>query len=1220
MHAIYDKTCPNCGGPIGDDRLVLAAPCRKCLPISDEELERIFKEKGGLSEYKRALGELLKKFGTMKEYEKIVVFEEEVEKFLDLANRILGSRLWDAQISWAKKAIRGLSFAIIAPTGVGKTTFGLLYALYLASKGRKSYIMVPTSVLVEQAAERLKQFKEKSGIWAVAICYHGGLSEKEKKEVQEAIKEGDFHILITTSQFLARKFDELKHLKFDFAFVDDVDALLKASKNIDRVLQLLGFTPEIIEEALGLIAAKRTLAYALRRRLEEELEEARREIERHYEEIERFKERNKVGMLIVSTATGRPRGMRVKLFRELLGFEVGSRAEQIRNIADLYKPIEGSLEDEVVNTVKRLGKGGLVYVPIELGSTYAGKLAEKLRDAGVKAEAFSSREKKRQLERYVNGELEVLVSVASYYGLLVRGLDLPHVIRYAVFAGVPRARFPLTVGEAPPIRVLQLLSELRDLLEDVDKRRAEKYIARLTRELDVVHRALQLTEKGVTITARYQRALTLLEEARAFLQELLRREEVLRKVEESPYISLKRIGEQLYIFIPDALTYIQASGRTSRVFAGGISKGISVVLVDDQKVFNGLMQKTRWLAEETEWKAFDEVNLDEIVAEVDRDRELIKKLISGKIFFEALDLVRSALLIVESPNKARTIANFFGRPAKRTIGSVTVYEISTGKYVLTIAASGGHIFDLVTTEGFHGVIVEDSKFIPVYSTIKRCLRCGEQFTDDFTECPSCGSDEIRDSAVQINALKKIAEEVSEILVGTDPDVEGEKIGWDISICLAPYAGKIKRVEFHEVTKKAVLNALEKPRDIDMKMVEAQIVRRIEDRWLGFELSQRLWRAFGQHSLSAGRVQTPVLGWIIEQFRKFREERKTICTVFLENGMRVAFDNLPEGVDPWEYKRRLEEAEAEIKVLGEEREILRPPPPFTTDSLLREASRLLRLNATQTMALAQDLFELGFITYHRTDSTRVSDAGIGVARTYITEKFGAEYVKPRTWMKEGAHECIRPTRPMDQDKLRELIREGVLRPVKALTAWHYRLYDLIFRRFMASQMPEAEVVKQRYAVEIPELGLRKEMEHYVEAARKGFLEMWTMPMGSRLQPGKVKVKKQPRPIIRKVPTVTLFTDGELVQMMKERGIGRPSTYAKIIDVLKKRLYVQESRRGKLVPMPRGIRVYQHLKKNYEDFVSEERTRKLEALMDAVERGEVNYQEVLRELYEEIKRLP
>jgi len=143
---------------------------------------------------------------------------------------------------------------------------------------------------------------------------------------------------------------------------------------------------------------------------------------------------------------------------------------------------------------------------------------------------------------------------------------------------------------------------------------------------------------------------------------------------------------------------------------------------------------------------------------------------------------------------------------------------------------------------------------------------------------------------------------------------------------------------------------------------------------------------------------------------------------------------------------------------------------------------------------------------------------------------------------------------------------------------------------------------------------------VEAARKGFLEMWTMPMGSRLQPCKVKVKKEPRPIIRKVPTVTLFTDGELVQLMKERGIGRPSTYAKIIDVLKKRLYVQESRRGKLVPMPRGIRIYQHLKEHYEDFVSEERTRKLEALMDAVERGEVDYQEVLRELYEEIKRLP
>lgn len=1207
MRAVFERACPNCGGRIDSERLMLAAPCRSCLNIPDDDLRRLLRE--GLLEYRRKVAELLSTNGRLVRYAEIKEFEERVAAFREMAKGVLGADLWDAQVNWACKALAGKSFAITAPTGLGKTTFGLLCALHKAVEGGKCYVVVPTSILVEQAKRRIDEYASRISANIKTVCYYADLHGRDREESKRAIDGGDFDVLITTSQFLLRYFEILRKVKFDFIFVDDVDALLKASRNIENVLQLLGFTPSVIEVALDVIKAKRRLASRGWR--QEEVGEYFRVIKEGQEEVGKFKSDNKVGMLIVSTATGKPRGVRVKLFKELLGFEVGSKVEQIRNVADLYLPLHGDMETLVSELVTRLGGGGLVFVPMDMGIEFAEQLAERLRANGIAADVFYSGEK-RGLQGFISKEVEVLIGVANYYGLLVRGIDLPQRIRYALFAGVPRVKLSLAVEEASPIRVLQLLIELRDVLEGDERRRAEAMIARLSREMDV----LQILIKKVEgLTARQKLVLRRFEEVKTFVSNLLQREDVRRRLEGNPYISIKEVEGKLYIVIPDCPTYIQASGRTSRVFAGGVSKGISVVIVDDEKVFSGLTRKTKWMVEEIDWRPLKEVDLDSLISEVDRDRKLIEDVISGKATAKTPELVKSALLVVESPNKARTIANFFGRPARRVINGIQTYEVSTGKYVLSIAASGGHVYDLVTQKGFHGVEISDGGFVPVYSSIKRCRECKGQFTDDLESCPVCGSKEIEDAAARISSFKDLAREVSVVLIGTDPDVEGEKIGWDVSVVLRPYSRDIKRIEFHEVTRRAILKALESPREIDERMVEAQTVRRVEDRWLGFELSRRLWGAFNNNRLSAGRVQTPVLGWVIERRREWERSWSWVYIVTLENGVKVVMDNVPPEVDPESFKARVLKGGAYIKDLKRVEEQLNPPPPYTTDTMLRDASLKFKLGATETMSLAQDLFELGFITYHRTDSARVSDVGMGIAKSYIAEALGERLFKARAWAAEGAHECVRPTKPMDSSRLLELIREGVIKPAKRLTPDHLKLYNMIFNRFIASQMAPARAVKQRFVIEVD--GIKKELEGYVKVVEEGYTKVMPIKLMEEVSEGPMKVRSVTS---TRRPAVRLYTQGDLVQLMKERGIGRPSTYAKILDVLRRRWYVVETERGELIPTSRGAKVYEYLRGKYGDIVSEERTRLIEKVMDGVEVGKVDHQQALRELYEEIAKLP
>jgi len=1217
---LIEGQCPNCGGRITDERLALGLPCESCLPQVPEHLAR----GSGASrlEFLREVVKLLDELGKLGGYAALLQEEEELGEFEKFFEKALGNRPWSAQRTWARRVLRGSSFTILAPTGVGKSVFGIVMALFLAARGKKSYIVLPTSVLVKQVRDRAEFFRERVGVGARVLAYLPAGS-KDRVETLERVQRGDFDILVTTSSFLAKNFDIMKNLQFDFVFVDDVDAIIKSSKNIERILQLLGLPKEAVDEALKLVR----LSVARRGA---KGDAAMEEYKAGKEKLRGLLAKAKVGVLVVSTATGRPRGLRVKLFRELLNFEIGSRAELLRNVVDAYTVVkEGELEARVAEIVARLGKGGLVFVQPGTPAERVNLLLKELENRGIRAKFVTSKNKK-DIEAFENGEVDVLIGYAMYYGLLVRGIDLPHVIRYAVFADVPHFRFAADVEEASPLRLLQLAQVFRSVLAGSEAMALDRLVASLRRGLfNLEQEAYRLLSESLATGTRpdgylghlYDRLV----ELRKILRDLVSRENLVKELERRALVSLRPLNGKLYLLLPDAPTYLQASGRTSRMYAGGLSKGLSVVVAGDERLLEALMKQVAWYSDDVSWVKLEELDLSKILAEIDRDRELIRELARGGARRETADLVKTALVVVESPTKARTIASFFGRPSRRNVGGLPVYEVSTGNLILLIAASKGHVLDLITGGSepararrmLWGVIVEDgSAFIPVYATIKRCLNCGEQFTEGKNgACPYCGSTNIADQAAVINALKRAASEVDLVLLATDPDTEGEKIAWDLYVLLKPYTGTVRRIEFHEVTRRAFEEALRNQRDVDVRRVEAQLVRRVEDRWIGFSLSMKLWERFGKRWLSAGRVQTPVLGWVIDRYNEVKKSVKTIFSVKLENGWQLTFESDVAGREAVEVAKKLAESRVTIERVGSEEVKLPPPPPYTTDALLREAAANLRLSVSEVMRLAQDLFELGLITYHRTDSVHVSATGIGIAKAYLTERAMQQLFVGRSWAPPGTHECIRPTRPYDAETLRALVNQGVLQLVRQLTPHHYRLYDMIFRRFVASQMREAVVKVERFkaCASVNSLELSREITIYSEIVEQGFAAVYRPFNLVKLEPGTYKVVGVTR---SRRPTLRLYTQADLIALMKENGIGRPSTYAKIVSTLFERKYVIETKRRTIAPTKLGREVYAYLSDKFGNMISVERTRKVEEEMDKVERGERNYIDVLREFYREV----
>jgi len=261
-----------------------------------------------------------------------------------------------------------------------------------------------------------------------------------------------------------------------------------------------------------------------------------------------------------------------------------------------------------------------------------------------------------------------------------------------------------------------------------------------------------------------------------------------------------------------------------------------------------------------------------------------------------------------------------------------------------------------------------------------------------------------------------------------------------------------------------------------------------------------------------------------------------------------------------------------------------------------------------MRLLQELFEKGLITYHRTDSIHVSEVGREVAKEYITAKFGKEVLQKRAWAKEGTHECIRPTRPLDEQEIRYMLATGALELSNYKQA--LRLYRLIFNRFMVSQMKEAQVRVKELRLCLCELDWEKQWEVYTEVIEPGFSLLKPLKTIPLKEGAKIKDKE-----LRLVPKAMPYTEGSLVEEMKQRGLGRPSTYAKIVSVLLERRYLI-SHKNYLFPTRLGKEVFTFLDKHYHEYVNEEFTRQLEEKMDAVEENRLDYQQVLTALFKEV----
>lgn len=1219
--SMYLSSCPNCGGIISASRLSEGSVCSNCLKEDRKfdnirDLIKVLEEKGKLDKLK-TLSEVMHEF----------------DVFYEIFRKTVGFPPFGPQKSWIIRLLQGESFAIIAPPGLGKTTFGLVSSLYYAQKNKRSILIFPTKSLVRQAVDRISKFSSSVELSPKLIYYHSGFTQSQRDEVLKSLESNDFTIFITTNRYIVDNIDTLKAVKYDFLFVDDVDTAMKSSKSAQAVLQLVGFSKDDITKVKELL-----------RKNDEEV----------FSEIEKIR-KGKLGdkSVIFSSATltrGNP------VFSALMGFRPGSSVIYLRKIIDSYIEMPKS-DDEIISLLKRLlkklGDGGLIFVPVDKGQEYIKFLESKLSEDFEVASITSASTSK--IDEFAEGKIYALIGSATHYGILVRGIDLPWRIKYAIFVGIPKFKFRL--GESVNVLTLsRLLSVIGLITKD------QQVISLAGKIRGKIRRLSPAALTMLSIQAKEGKLEDeLLLKGYEVLNEYLKNEEILKKIAETGDFVISNHS----ILIPDFLTYVQASGRTSRIYGGDLTTGLSILLVDDLNLFRIFNRKLSLVLDDIKWRKLDldswkleDLTLDSVLSTINEEREKILKVRKEGSSSPILEKVKTVLFIVESPNKAKTISNFFSKPSVRQIGNIRVYETVLEDKILMVAASGGHVYDLTTREdiGIYGIDViktnTSTYFIPFYNTIKKCKN-GHQFTDfaDGNKCPKCGTTEIvTDKTYTIESLRKLALEADEVLIGTDPDTEGEKIAWDLYLALRPFNSHIKRAEFHEVTRKAILQAISNPREFNINLVKSQIVRRIEDRWIGFKLSKKLQEEFWYEycknknleckenkNLSAGRVQTPVLNWIVTRFEDYNKSKTRVYY-----GKITGLEDLVILVPKQESVRKNSKVKLIIKSIEQRTEDFGPLPPYTTDTLLSDANEFFGLPTPETMRIAQDLFELGLITYHRTDSTRISNVGISIAENYLKQVVGEEYTKifkPRSWGEGGAHEAIRPTKPVDVEQLRLMIEEGDIELAKKLTSNHFKVYDIIFRRFMSSQIVPLKVSKEIVNIEV-----RDEDDNPLKV-EQDVIELVTnvsLPLQidfSRFiyQPVKKiaqSIKSRLDQICEKFPCefslqlqgsfvrskVNLYTQADLVSEMKRKEIGRPSTYATIINTILKRHYAIESKKiKKLIPTNLGIEVNKYLNLKYGNFVSEERTRKLLQLMDMIETGQEKYEDVLAQIYEEIEEI-
>jgi reverse gyrase len=1146
--------CPNCGGLISDERLSLGLPCERCLSAKT------------LSQKTLSFEEVIQTLEKNKKLKELKVFgrvEGEVHRFNRIFQEIFGVKPSSLQLSWAKRFFLGESFAIVAPTGTGKTTFGLLSCLL---NPERSLILVPTKVLVNHLYERLQDLQEKTSSEELRVrrilSYTGSNQEKR------LLEEKDFDIFICTQAFFHRNYELLKKADFSLVFVDDVDSFLKSGKNVEHLFYMLGFSQREIE-------------LALKREKEEE----------DFERLWKIKERHsrKLKRLIVSSATLKPKTSRAILFQNLLGFEITRFVSSLRKVEDLYmetdSPTFEALMEKAYEVVKKIGPGGLLFVEEGAGREGVERVTNYLKEKGLKVVSYLEEKEGDLLELLKEREIDLAIGLAHLANPLLRGLDLPFALHYVLFLGVPKHFFPLgKKGETLNLPLStqflhNLLLNLLPLFEEEERFRALSYI-------NYLKRYLTLREENLT---QYEGIVKKVTEIRNFLQERLLNEAFMERLKESDEVFLDvREDGGYYVVVGNAQVYLQGSGRVSRLTARGLLPGISLVLLDHPKAFVSLKKRLRfYLGEEAEFQKVSPEEIPEINQKILEERNSLQE--------SPLDF-KNYLIIVESPHKAKTIASFFGKPARRRLKNLWVYEIPMEGTLLSVCASLGHLFNLSRKEGLFGVLPEKGHYYPLFDTIKLGKSSKNEIVDEDTE----EEGELYDKGEIIRSLRTLAYCATETFIASDPDSEGEKIAYDLYINLRPFQKNIKRIEFHEVTPRAFRRALEEAGPFNLPRVKAQLARRVADRWVGFSLSRELWAAFKKRNLSAGRVQTPVLGWVIKRAEEAKLHKYRLT--FTLSGFPFALD-----FEEKELAERVLEGLAHLKIdeITPFEEELSPPPPYTTDSILEEAYYYFRFPSSQCMSLLQELFELGLITYHRTDSTRVSETGrYRVAKPYLEQNLGEGFFYPREWSSAGAHEGIRPTYPWDVKELKLRVAHGLLtfkNPKDSL-----RLYDLIFRRFMASQCKPILLKKGIFRFSVP--GYSWEETLNLQILESGFDLLWMKPQLFNLQESSLPEN----PELKAVPKVFLFNQGSLIQEMKKRGLGRPSTYAEILATLLQRYYVYELKNGSLVPTALGKKVYSYLTERFQEYISEDFTRELEEFMDAVERGEKEWEEICHKL--------
>lgn len=548
---------------------------------------------------------------------------------------------------------------------------------------------------------------------------------------------------------------------------------------------------------------------------------------------------------------------------------------------------------------------------------------------------------------------------------------------------------------------------------------------------------------------------------------------------------------------------------------------------------------------------------------------------------------KKKLVIVESPTKVDSVKKYLG----------SGYDIE---------ATMGHVRDLPKSS--IGVDI-DNDFEPNYITIR-------------------GKGDL------ISKLKKKAKNASKVYLATDPDREGEAISWHLANALDIDPSSNCRITFNEVTKDVVREAVKEARPIDMNLVDAQQTRRVLDRIVGYQISPLLWKKI-KKGLSAGRVQSVVVRLIVDREREIEafnpEEYWSIDVKLCNEKGKLPFKakfygsadgkkiSLKNESDTSKIVECLKNAEYIVKSVNRKETKRKSAPPFTTSTLQQEASRKLNFTSRRTMVAAQQLYEMGYITYMRTDSLRISSVAQAEARNYIEQVYGKEFV-PRTPKQykakksaQDAHEAIRPTFAMNSpEKLKDKLKSDL-----------FKLYRLIWLRFIASQMVDAvmdmvtvDVTADDYLVRATgtEVKFAGFTTLYVEGKDEDEEKSAKLPSLSERQKLLLKDIDPQQHFTQPPPR---YTEATLVKAMEEEGIGRPSTYAPTIATISARGYV--AREGKsLFPTELGYVVTDVLKENFENIVDVEFTAHMEDDIESVASGDVEWKKMVSEFYGPFKQ--